>query len=500
MIGLGNPLGIIWLVPVLLMTLLWIRTPVFVSAAGKRILLGVKLGVLGLLVVALLDPRWETQRFQEDFRVVFALDVSPSVDPGAREAAFDAVASLAADLPEHATPQYLLFSGSHAACDRLPRGGAAASGGGGGTEGELLARLAREPSTDLGGALEEGLKAIPPGRRGRLYLFTDGGDTHGGAGAATRRLAEANLPVSVVPLEPLRGRDQPRLIKAGFPDHLFPGEEFAARFLVANPAGATLTLDLRGSDGTAAQVSIPGGEAGLSAHVVKLRPQTRGVIGYVAQVAAAGPGGIPSRRFQTVTVRSLPRALVFEESPADGRFLRDLLTAEKIEFATAHPGSWPADLAAALPLYPCVILNNIHRKHFSVPEMEALRQAVRDGTGLLMTGGPNAFGLGEWTETPVEELLPVRLPRRTVNQPLALILVLDSSGSMFGESWDYLIAATKEILRLCRGHYVGIIMFNHLPSWVLPLQQIDELDEIYQTLDQYYPGGGTVFSPRRWWR
>ncbi len=493
MIGLGNPFGIVWVVPVLLLTLLWIRTPVFVTAAGKRVMLWLKLAVLGLLVLALLDPRWETQKFQEDYRVVFAFDISPSVDPESLAWALGVVASLTADLPSHVTPGFLFFSGPRGTVDRLPSDWGEAPPDRAAVD-ALLAKVPREPSTDLGGALEEGLKAIPPGRRGRLYLFSDGGDTHGGVGAATRHLAEANLPVTVVPLEPVRSRRQPRIVRAVFPDRIFPGEEFPARFLVDNPLGASLTLELRGSDGTTIQRVLAEGGPGLSAHTIEVKPQARGVVGYVAQVTDSERPGPASRQFATVTVRSMPKALVFEEDPKAGRFLRELLEAERIEFRTVNPGSWPADLGAALFPYPCIILNNIHRQHFTDAHLATLQQAVRNGTGLLMVGGPNSFGLGEWTDTPVEEVLPVRMPKRTVNQPLALILVLDCSGSMHGDSWDYLIAATKEILRLCRGHYVGIILFNHLPTWVLPLQQIDDLDEIYRILDRYFPGGGTVFS------
>ncbi|RCK81495.1 MAG: hypothetical protein OZSIB_0629 [Candidatus Ozemobacter sibiricus] len=493
MITLGNPYGIVWLVPVLGLTLFWIRTPIFVTAAGKRVLLWLKLAVCGLLVLALLDPRWETQKFQEDHRAVFLFDVSPSVDFDSLAGALKTVASLTSDLPSHVKPTYLFFSGPCGTIDRLPAGWAESP-----PEREAvdlaLARLPREASTDLGGALEEGMKAIPPDRRGRLYLFTDGGDTHGGVGAATRHLAEANLPVDVIPLSSVPRPPYPRIVRAAFPDRVFPGEAFSAHILIDNPPGGSLTLDLRGSDGTSIRRILPAGTPGLAAHTVEMKPQARGVVGYVVQVTGSSPPSPPARQYATVTVRSMPKALVFEEDPKAGRFLRDLLAAEQIDFSTASPGSWPADLRTALFPYSCVILNNIHRQHFSQDDLATLQQAVRNGTGLLMVGGPNSYGLGEWTETPIEEALPVRMPKRTVNQPLALILVLDCSGSMHGDSWDYLIAATKEILRLCRGQYVGIIMFNHLPTWVLPLQQIDDLDDIYRTLDQYYPGGGTVFS------
>ena len=491
MISFGDLFGIVWLVPVLLLTILWIRTPIFVSARGKRVLLWLKLGILGLLVLALIDPKIETRSFHEEFGAIFAIDVSPSVDPDSLAGAFRSVAGLCADLPDHVVPQFILFSGNQAAIERLPEDWKTEP-----TNEDVknfLRGVRRESSTDLGGALLESMKALPAGRRGRIYLFSDGCDTHGDVGQAVQSLSDANLPVSVVPLEVARIRSRPQIIKCVFPDRVFPGEEFAARILISNPGGGSLTLELRGTDRSIFKEEFSSPE-GLSARTLKITPKTRGVIGYSVRVLPSGEPQKAAQYLSTVTVRPLPRALIFEEDNGDGKLLREILANEKIEFATFSPASWPADFATAIQPYPCIILNNIPRKRFKDSDLETLRRNVRNGSGLLMVGGPNSFGLGEYTETPMEDLLPVRLPRRTVNQQLALVLVLDASGSMFGESWDYLIAATKEILQLCKGQYVGIIMFNHLPSWVLPVQQIDELGDIFTALDQYYPGGGTVFS------
>ena len=62
---LGNPQAIIALVPVVGMMWFWIKTPLFVTAGGKRVLLWLKLIILGLLIFALMDPQWPGQVSQE---------------------------------------------------------------------------------------------------------------------------------------------------------------------------------------------------------------------------------------------------------------------------------------------------------------------------------------------------------------------------------------------------------------------------------------------------
>ena len=65
--------------------------------------------------------------------------------------------------------------------------------------------------------------------------------------------------------------------------------------------------------------------------------------------------------------------------------------------------------------------------------MAALQVYVRDlGRGLVMVGGPRSYGAGGYTDTPLEETLPVDMGvRDREKQPdVALVVVIDKSGSM----------------------------------------------------------------------
>ena len=65
--------------------------------------------------------------------------------------------------------------------------------------------------------------------------------------------------------------------------------------------------------------------------------------------------------------------------------------------------------------------------------MLALQTFVRDiGRGLVMVGGPDSYGAGGYTKTPLEESLPVDMGvRDRQKEPdIALVVVIDQSGSM----------------------------------------------------------------------
>ena len=61
--------------------------------------------------------------------------------------------------------------------------------------------------------------------------------------------------------------------------------------------------------------------------------------------------------------------------------------------------------------YDVVILGNVDASAFAPGDLEKLAEMVRAGAGLLMTGGFHSFGPGGYGQTPLAELLPVRMGR-----------------------------------------------------------------------------------------
>ena len=78
--------------------------------------------------------------------------------------------------------------------------------------------------------------------------------------------------------------------------------------------------------------------------------------------------------------------------------------------------------------------------------MNIVRSYVQDlGGGLIMIGGDQAFGLGGYYKTTVEEILPVRsdFEKEKEKPSLAMILVIDKSGSMGGQKIEMAKDAAK---------------------------------------------------------
>jgi Mg-chelatase subunit ChlD len=82
-----------------------------------------------------------------------------------------------------------------------------------------------------------------------------------------------------------------------------------------------------------------------------------------------------------------------------------------------------------------------------------------------------------------------------VKESVAVMLVVDRSGSMSGPKGDAARAATKESLReLPTGSHFGVISFAENAATVVPMRMADDVAAIEQLI-QWEDGGGTEFAP-----
>jgi uncharacterized membrane protein len=113
---------------------------------------------------------------------------------------------------------------------------------------------------------------------------------------------------------------------------------------------------------------------------------------------------------------------------------------------------------------------------FSDDQLTQLNQYVNAfGGGLLMTGGPNAFGAGGWMNSTIEEAMPVKfkVDDDRVVASCAIALVIDKSGSMSGEKILMCqSAAVSAIAMLNDSDYVGVYPFDSGLSYPISLRKV----------------------------
>ncbi|MFT7582184.1 MAG: Ca-activated chloride channel family protein, partial [Myxococcota bacterium] len=140
-------------------------------------------------------------------------------------------------------------------------------------------------------------------------------------------------------------------------------------------------------------------------------------------------------------------------------------------------------------------IGDMNYQNMTTSQMQVLERYARSGGGLVFSGGENAYGPGGYTSTHLERrVLPVRLDvtKKQDIPGVALMLVIDRSGSMTGEKIELAKeAATATLGVLNPNDLLGIIAFDSRPSQIVKLQRASNHLRIKNAVSRLRPGGGT---------
>lgn len=475
---LRNP-QMLWLLPVLLVVLLVAQRGI---RGGMTLLL--RMLLLTAIVVALADPI-RPGTLQPPPLVVL-VDGSSSVTPERRAAAWQAAQAIAA---QHGTGQTTLASFGRdvrvASDDRMPEVDGTA--------------------TDIAGALRltagllgnSGSKAAP---NSHVVIISDGAATTPGAEAAAATMRDAGISVDVLPLAPDERLDV-QVAEINVPAGLREGQNFRGDIVLSATAPTSVTLDFQQDDEpvttqdvtvTTGRTTVPfAGVAGRSG-IHQLRAEVRIADAHIENNAVA----------TAMVVGPAPHVLVIERQPDSAAHLRDLLEQGGIQSEARRPADLPSNLSE-LERFDAIILQDVSADSLQTAQQTTLRDYVRSlGHGLLVLGGSNSYGLGNYKGTPLEEVLPVssEAPPHRERQAVALLLIIDHSASMYGKdphtsklelAKGAAIAATQALVPEDR---VGVLAFDSQTEWTVPFTNIGEkqsLTQIQDNIARLSFGGGT---------
>lgn len=379
-----------------------------------------------------------------------------------------------------------------------------------------------QPGTDIARAIRLAGSMIPDDAAGRLVLLSDGNQTSGDALEAARELARRGARIDVVPLR-YRASSEVAVESVDAPPSAAAESVVNVRVTLAStsPASGTLRLlregepvDLNGpAAGTGRDVQLA---AGRNVFVLPVQLQPGRIHRFRAVFEPAG-GDSPADRIAennegdsfTITPGKGSVLLVDGVSAGDpggaGSTLARALRESAIDVTVIAPAAFPADLVG-LQAYDLVILENVPADAIELASHDHLASFVRDlGGGLIMIGGPDSFGAGGWRGTPVEPILPVKLdlPERLIVPEIAIVFVLDSSGSMrravSGSRRSQQEIAGEATIAAIRAldarDLVGVVAFSREPEVVVELAPNADPARTIGRVRAISPDGGTAIGP-----
>ena len=499
------PLALLLLVPALLLTYtLHLAARRRTGKSRRRVALLVRTLLLTALVFALAGFRLVLP--VDRLATVFVVDLSDSVGETGREDALAFVRDSLKVMPQDDVAGIVAF-GKGALVERLP------------AELREIDRIASAPvtsATDIGGALRLASALFPDDAQKRIVLLSDGNDTTGQGQAEAALAAARGIQVETKTIG-LGATEEVLVERITAPSTSRLGEEIEVsadiRSTTAQPA--TVRLFANGVQVGEEHLDL---DAGTTPVTFRVKPADAGFLRFrVVVEAALNTFSQNDRADANTIVQGEPRTLVVSGDEAVAAELVGALKTERQQV-----DQLPAEGLSSDPLtlaeYDSIVLVDVPRTDLTDRQMLALQVYVRDlGKGLVMVGGPHAFGAGGYEKTPIEETLPVDMGvRDREKQPdIALVVVIDKSGSMDachcnsfnpGGGGGPGIAGVRKvdigkeaILRAAAAmtsrDEIGVVAFDSSAHWVVHTQPLGGVGDLQGAIGGIQPLGQTnIFS------
>ncbi|MBE9507792.1 MAG: VWA domain-containing protein, partial [Chloroflexi bacterium] len=362
-----------------------------------------------------------------------------------------------------------------------------------------VASIPRTHQTNLEGAIRAGVALFPSGAARRLVILSDGRPTLGEAEQAVRLAHAQGTQVEVVLLDaPLQ--TEAWLSELAAPDRLHQGEEF------------TLSVTARATADMEAVLTVLAGARVVAQEQVHLNP---GSNTFAIPLTAGEPGFAPFRAYLAPAADIYPQnnalsAFTLVEGPprvlivvgeTEGDHLQAALQAAGLVVDESTSGALVSD-PASLAEYAAVVLVDTPAQSLSPRALSALQSYVRDlGGGLVAVGGPHAYGVGGWYNTPLEETLPVEMTIHDPERfpPMSIVVVIDKSGSMAVQEGGVQKirlageAAARVAELITDLDEITVIAFDDRPVDVIGPLPGSQRDDVIDQVIRLQAGGGGIY-------
>ncbi|MCM3767944.1 VWA domain-containing protein [Neobacillus niacini] len=348
--------------------------------------------------------------------------------------------------------------------------------------------------------LEEGIgfasSLLSSEQGGRIVLLTDGNETEGTGKDAAKLLKNQKFELDYVKFNQ-SFREDAAITKLDVPPSLYVGEQVNITVgVISNTEKmAQLRISLNNQDILQEQIAVKEGQNQYSFAYPIREP---GMAVFKAELVTDKQDAFIENNslYAVTTVKGTPRILVIQGKQDDS--LTEILQSAGYVIDELIPEKLPTTLAGMLQ-YQSIIFNNVSGTRVSELQMNLIEKAVQEfGTGFLMLGGEDSFGLGGYFKTPIEKLLPVDMDIKGKKElpSLGLVIVIDRSGSMSGNKLTLAKeAAARSVDLLREKDTLGFIAFDDRPWEIVETAPLEDKKKVIEQIRSVSVGGGTNIYP-----
>ena len=424
--------------------------------------------------------------------VVFVVDVSDSMGTDAQESAFNFIEEALPDMSPDDLAGVIVFGGDAQVARSLSN-----------TRDLGPIRAVPETgNTDLAEAVRLGLALFPSDAARRMVVLSDGQITVGDTLSAAQLAIAAGVEISYVQFSSNPGPEvQVRDIRV--PAVLSENQEFDLTVTITSESNTEADLSVLAS-GEIIYTERINLRQGTNTYSLPLRSGDSGFRDFSVQVNVVGDGSdvfYQNNELSTFSrVQGDPRILVISNDPSEVQYLIPALEESGLEVDVESPSTLPTGITPLIQ-YDTVILANIPALDFSESRMQDIETYVEDlGGGLVVIGGPEAYGPGGYFQTPLEQVLPVEMQLEDQQRipQLTIAYVIDRSGSMGTPSArgiPYIDLAKEAIIRsidfLQPTDRAAVASFDAQAYWIAEFQDVLDREDLQRLVASLRASGGT---------
>ncbi|MBD5471882.1 MAG: VWA domain-containing protein [Lachnospiraceae bacterium] len=372
-----------------------------------------------------------------------------------------------------------------------------------------LLTLPEKTATNFEDAISKALTLIPGDYSGRLVMLTDGKETRGDIWHMGQALLASNAEFLTLLYEDEEITDA-YIDSVGLPSYLHPGDKYAITVLVESNYETDAVIEIYNGSVRTASNSVHlnrGSNRFVFSAQVDADTDSGAMENIMVQVHADADACPENDSFSAYSVvESAPKVLLIAGQGVEISEFDSVLRAAGCNYHVVSTLNAPDSINAMLD-YKSIILADTYIDDLPAGFLENLETYVKDyGCGFICCGGEDSFALGGYRNTVLETVLPVDMQPRSVNEipSMAMVMVIDHSGSMISEAADYtnvsdldiaIRAAAVAVDNLRDSDYVGILTFDDQYEWQVELRMADDKETIKDELMQISEGGGTTIKP-----
>lgn len=357
-------------------------------------------------------------------------------------------------------------------------------------------------ATNMEQAITTAMTMYPQGCGKRLVLLTDGQENAGDVKNMLSSLSANSVVLEVKRIEHEKQKEV-YISDVDIPETIHAGDTFKVEVAVESTVDTSAVISLYAGKKLKGKETVSL-QKGSNRFVFKDKREGEGFYNYRAYVEAVDDTLALNNEYVAFTkAENQEKILLIEGREGNTKHFEKVLLAGNVEYDKVDAAAAPRTMQE-FEKYKSIVMADVYAGDLPKGFMNNIESYVENyAGGLVAIGGENSFALGAYRDTPIEEVLPVKVDMNGEKEipKMAVVLVIDHSGSMSEQmGGGSKLALAKEsavaaLKNMRTSDELGVLSFDDTFTWNRSLKEIEDRDVAEKEIRSIQDGGGTSIYP-----